>query len=200
MIITITNIDRYFAFAFAMRYYSFITKKLMTGVSALVWMLSFCLTCGMFFDFDYQYGLSCEPVVYCPRNIVSTISRSVLFGIVVMNFVIFGYFLHEMRHLWFEGNRNQVFIHSRKPSRTLRKISLIVGLFLVGFFPFITLYAFPILDMKVGIGKGIYLLTAFFWYSIVLVTQLFMPCDLRKQDISWKKLLLLEQKVDRIHW
>lgn len=153
------NIDRYFAFAFAMRYYSFTTKKLMTGVSALVWLLSFCLTYGMFFD---QYGLSCEPVVYCPRNIVSTISRSVLFGIVVMNFVIFGYFLHEMRHLWFEGNRNQVFIHSRKPSRTLRKISLIVGLFLVGFFPFITLYAFPILDLKVGIGKDIYLLIAFF--------------------------------------
>lgn len=64
----------------------------------------------MFFDFDYQYGLSCEPVVYCPRNIVSTISRSVLFGIVVMNFVIFGYFLHEMRDLWFQGNRNQVLI------------------------------------------------------------------------------------------
>lgn len=157
-------------------------------------MLSFCLTYGMFFDFDYQYGLSCEPVVYCPRNIVSTISRSVLFGIVVMNFVIFGYFLHEMRHLWFQGNRNQVFNHSRKPSRTLRKISLIVGLFLVGFFPFITLYAFPILDMKVGIGKDIYLLTTFFWYSIVLVTQLFMPCDLRRQDISWKNLFAFGTK------
>lgn len=155
------NIDRYFAFAFAMRYYSFITKKLMIGVSALVWMLSFCLTYGMFFDFDDQYGLSCEPLVYCPRNKVSTTSRSVLFGFVVMNFVIFGYFLHEMRHLWFQGNLNQVFNHHRKPSRTVRKISLIVGLFLVGFFPFINLYAFPILDMTVGIGKYIYLLTAF---------------------------------------
>lgn len=161
LIITIMNIDRYFAFAFAMRYYSFITKKLMIGVSALVWMLSFCLTYGMFFDFDDQYGLSCEPLVYCPRNKVSTTSRSVLFGFVVMNFVIFGYFLHEMRHLWFQGNLNQVFNHHRKPSRTVRKISLIVGLFLVGFFPFITLYAFPILDMTVGIGKYIYLLTAF---------------------------------------
>lgn len=62
----------------------------------------------------------------------------------------------------FKYHRNHVFNYSRKTSRTLRKISLIVGLFLFEFFPFITLYAFPILDMKVGIGKDIYLLTAFF--------------------------------------
>lgn len=170
----------------------------MTGVSALVWMLSFCLTYGMFFDFDDQYGLSCEPVVYCPRNIVSTISRSVLFGIVVMNFVIFGYFLHEMRHLWFQGKRNQVFNHSRKPSRTLRKISLIVGLFLVGFFPFITFYAFPILDMKVGIGKDIYLPTTFFLIFNSACNPVIYA--LRFTEISVEKTcLLLEQKVDRIH-
>lgn len=50
LIFTMMNLDCCFSFAFTMRYYSFITKKLIMRMCVMAWTFSCLLTYGMFLD------------------------------------------------------------------------------------------------------------------------------------------------------
>ena len=52
LIVTMMNLDRCLEFAFAMRYYSFITNKFIKGLCLLAWILGLILTYGLFYGSD----------------------------------------------------------------------------------------------------------------------------------------------------
>lgn len=97
LIVTMMNLDRCFVFAFAMRYYSFITKKLIIKLSVLSWILGIFLTYGMFFGYEFGNGLSCELMAFLTRNTINTIFRCTLICLVFLNLIMFGYLLHHIR-------------------------------------------------------------------------------------------------------
>lgn len=195
LIITMMNLDRYFAFAYAMRYYSFITKKLISRLCIGAWMLSFLLTYGMFFRYDSNFVLTCEVIVNCPKNEINTTFKCTLLSLGILNFVIFGYFLREIRKRSFQVHFNKAVNFSEKQSRTVRKVSLIVGLFLVGFFPFITIITFPIFNLKEGFGKSIYLLTAFLLLLNSAINPVMYVWRFQEARYHFKKLLCFWNKT-----
>lgn len=69
LIISMMNLDRYFAFAFAMRYFSFTTKKFIT-----FWLgfLPFFLTYGMLFNYHANSVPTCEVTVNFLKSDVNT--------------------------------------------------------------------------------------------------------------------------------
>lgn len=61
LIVTMMNMDRCFVFAFAMRYYTYITERLLVKLCILAWGFGFVLTYGMFFDYDYDFPVNLWP-------------------------------------------------------------------------------------------------------------------------------------------
>lgn len=159
LIITMMNLDRCFAAAFAMRYYSFITKKLIIRMCVMAWTFGCLLTYGMFFGYDAYFGLSCELIIFSTNNAVNTISRCIVLGFVLMNLVMFGFLLHYMRNRLIKVHLPQRFI-SQRQSRIVRKISVLTGFFLVLFCPFIVIITFPVIDTSSEHGRRVFFITA----------------------------------------
>lgn len=133
LIVTMMNLDRCFVFAFAMRYYSFITKKLIIKLSVLSWILGIFLTYGMFFGYEFGNGLSCELMAFLTRNTINTIFRCTLICLVFLNLIMFGYLLHHIRKGFRVVHQTKTVQFSQRETRTVRKISVFTGMFLAAF-------------------------------------------------------------------
>lgn len=171
LIVTMMNLDRCLVFAFAMRYYSFITKKFINGMCLLAWLLGLFLTYGMFYGSDAGFGFSCELMAYSSKNAVNTTFRCVILGIVVINVGFFGYLLikirKRLRQIQSEKTRNSV----KTQHRIVRKILPIIALFLAAFFPFMTIFTFPIFNETSKLWKNMYTCMA----SMVLLNSACNP-------------------------
>lgn len=160
LIITMINLDRCFASAFAMRYYSFITKKLIIRMCVMAWTFGCLLTYGMFFGYNAYFGLSCELIIFSTKNVVNMTFRCIVLGFVLMNLVIFGYLLHYMRNRLIKVHLPQRFFISLRQTRIVRKISVLTGFFLAVFCPFIVIITFPVIDTSSEQGKRVFFITA----------------------------------------
>ncbi|XP_062611788.1 G-protein coupled receptor 171-like [Saccostrea cucullata] len=139
-IITMMNLDRCCVFALAMRYYSFITKKLMIKISVILWLLGLIMIYGLFFDFEAKYGISCFVMAFVKRNVVTLIFKVILLIIVAFNLVMFVYLIYQIRLRMGRTRDNKNIVQSavfaREQTRIARKISIITGVFLMAFFSF----------------------------------------------------------------
>lgn len=95
----------------------------------MAWTLRCLLTYEMFFAYNADFGLSCELLNLSTKNIVNTVFRCILLGIVLMNLVMFGYLLHYMRNRLIKIHLPQKFMFTRRQSRIARKISMLTGFF-----------------------------------------------------------------------
>ncbi|XP_056009294.1 melanocortin receptor 3-like [Ostrea edulis] len=204
LIVSIMNLDRCFVFAYAMRYYSFITKKLMRKLCCFAWITGFPLTFGMFFGFDAKYGFSCELMAFHEMNAINSIFKGVLLCIVVVNFLMFGYLLYHSRKKLSRTYPQQKQPMPHQYSRMVRKLSVVTGVFLMAYFPFMMIMTFPILDKSSGIGKGIYSFTA----TMVLLNSACNPVfyvwrfsepryHVKRWFCFWNKRM--REKIDRLH-
>lgn len=206
LIVTMMNLDRCFVFAFAMRYYSFITKKLIIKLSVLSWILGIFLTYGMFFGYEFGNGLSCELMAFLTRNTINTIFRCTLICLVFLNLIMFGYLLHHIRKGFRVVHQTKTVQFSQRETRTVRKISVFTGMFLAAFSPFMMIYTFPILDMTSSIEKSIYTISA----TLVLLNSACNPVlyvwrfsepryRIKKLLCFWnkKKIMAIDQKYSQ---
>ena len=171
LIVTMMNMDRCFVFAFAMRYYTYITERLLVKLCILAWGFGFVLTYGMFFGYDAPLGLSCELMAFLPKNVISMTFRCVIILIVVLNFLMFGYLVHHMRKSLLKVHAENDNLFSKRQSRTVRKISVFTGVFLASFSPFMIIYTFPVFDITSKVGKSIYTVSS----SLVLLNSACNP-------------------------
>ncbi|XP_061186942.1 adrenocorticotropic hormone receptor-like [Saccostrea echinata] len=146
-IITTMNVDRCCVFALAMRYYSFITKKLIINISVALWVMGLLVTFGTFFDLKDKYGLSCIVMTDVKRNAVTLTCRSILLIILTFNLIMFIYFMYQVRkrlgRISDTSDRAQSTTFAREQARISGKTSLIIGVFLIAFFPFMITCSFP---------------------------------------------------------
>ncbi|XP_061166285.1 trace amine-associated receptor 2-like [Saccostrea echinata] len=146
-IVTMMNVDRCFVFVLAMRYYSFINKKLIIKLSVALWVIGLFVTYGLFFDVNDEYGISCIMMSGVKRNIVTFTCKSILIIIVAFNLVMFVYLIVQIRRKVGRSSDNkdptQSTMFAREQTRIARKISIIIGVFLMAFFPFMIIYTLP---------------------------------------------------------
>lgn len=170
LIFTMMNLDRCFAFVFAMQYYSFITEKLIIRLCIFSWTFGCVLTYGMFFENGTGFGLSCEVMAFIERNTINMIFRCTTLCIILPNLVIFGYLLHHIRKGLHKVHSRSV-CFSRKQSKCVKKISLLTSVFLAAYFPFMIIYTFPVLDLSTMLGRKLYAVIV----SIVLLNSACNP-------------------------
>ncbi|XP_062579264.1 sphingosine 1-phosphate receptor 1-like [Saccostrea cucullata] len=160
--ITTFNLDRCFVFWLAMRYYSYITKKLVVKSCVFLWITSFIVTYFMFYDEDHSYGICCGYMYTLKKNIINNAVKSFLLLLVFSNLIMYGYLLRCIK-----GSLRRTFdlSHFRtckminNQSNVVKKLSVITGLFLAMYTPFILTLTFPILDYSKTSGKLIHTLT-----------------------------------------
>jgi hypothetical protein len=155
--VTLMNIDRCFVFAYPMRYYSFITEKVIKKICYITWITGFPLTYGMFFGFDAKYGFSCEIVAFHKMNAINSTFKGILLSLVILNFLMFGYFLHHSHKSLCQIHPQKTFNPmSKEYLRMVKKLSVVTGVFLAAYFPFMLIFTFPIFDKSSDIGKGLF--------------------------------------------
>lgn len=140
-------------------------------VCALAWIFGIFLTYGMFFDHDANLGFSCELMAFSTINRINTIFRCILICFIFLNLIMFGYLLHKIRKCVYQVQHTHTPQVPQRPSRVVRKITLLVGIFLAAYFPFVVIYPFPVFDMTSQLGRNIYTFTA----SLVLLNSTCNP-------------------------
>ena len=160
--ITMFNLDRCFVFWFAMRYYTFITKKIISKLCVMTWFTSFVITYLMFFNYHGPLGIQCGFMYEQEKNTVNNTGKSVILLLILSNLVMYGYIL-----FYFKRKMKTIFdvnsMGSQTPgnqSQVVIKLSVITGTFLAMFTPFIITLTFPILDYSKSSGKLVHNSTA----------------------------------------
>lgn len=125
----------------------------------------------MFFDHDANLGFSCELMAFSTKNKINTIFRCILICFVFLNLIMFGYLLHKIRKCVYQVQHTHTPQVPQRLSRVVRKIALLVGIFLAAYFPFMVIYTFPVFDMTSQLGRNIYTFTA----SLVLLNSACNP-------------------------
>ena len=193
LIFTMMNLDRCFAFTFAMRYYSFINEKLIIKLCSFTWVLGFILTCGMLYSNETSFGLSCEIMAFVTRNGINVTFRCITLCIVVPNIAMLGYLLHCIRS-GLRKVRSQSVVSSSDQSRTVRKIVVLTGVFLAAYFPLMMIYTFPIFDLSSNPGRIIYIVLSSCVLHNSACNPVFYVWRFREPRYHMKKLLCFWNK------
>lgn len=160
--ITMFNLDRCFVFWFAMRYYTYITKRLVVKLCFFMWCASLLITYLMFFNFNGPLGVQCSFMYRLEKNIVNNLGKSLILLFILSNLIMYGYLLFYLKH-----RMKKIFdVNSaggqtpNNQSQVVLKLSVITGTFLAMFTPFIITLTFPILDYSKSSGILVHNLTA----------------------------------------
>lgn len=70
--VTLFNLDRCFVFWFSMRYYAYITKRLILKFCVILWSVSLLMTYMMFFNSDMPFGIHCGFMYTLEKNFINT--------------------------------------------------------------------------------------------------------------------------------
>lgn len=160
--ITMFNLDRCFVFWFAMRYYTYITKRLVVKLCISMWCASFLITYLMFFNFSGPLGIQCSFMYTLEKNIINILGKSLILFFILSNLIMYGYLL-----FYFKNRMKKIFdVNSaggqtpNNQSQVVLKLSVITGTFLAMFTPFIITLTFPILDYSKSSGILVHNVTA----------------------------------------
>lgn len=152
--VTLFNLDRCFVFWFSMRYYAYITKRLMLKFCVILWIVSLLMTYLMFFNSDRPFGIHCGFMYTLEKNFINSFGKSLILIFIVSNLFMYGYILSYLKH-----RMGKIFnINSTgtpaavNQSKVAIKLSVLTGTFLVMFTPYIITLTFPILDYTTKTG------------------------------------------------
>jgi hypothetical protein len=106
----------------------------------------------MFFGYDVKYGFSCEIMAFHTINTVNSIFKGILLGLIILNLLLFSFLLHHSRKRLFQIYSTQIHPVTPEYSRMVRKLSVVTGVFLAAYFPFLVIFTFPIRDKSYGQG------------------------------------------------
>lgn len=171
--VTLFNLDRCFVFWFSMRYYAYITKRLILKFCVILWIVSLLMTYMMFFNSDRPFGIHCGFMYTLEKNFINNSGKSLILIFIVSNLFMYGYILSYLKHRMgkiFNTNStgNPAPINQ---SNLAVKLSVLTGTFLVMFTPFIITLTFPILDYSKKTGILVHNLTG----SLMLLNSAVNP-------------------------
>ena len=171
IIVTCFNLDRYLAFKFAMKYYTFLSSTKVKMTCALAWTIGPLITCLQFCS--VSSAKFCETINY---KVSTRISEYFFFLIFISNFLMFPYIMYKIKTCISRVEPTSQMQPREKSSRnqttgqrTFKKVVVITGTFLGLYAPgmawtLIKPYvANPQVINNINIGTGI-----FFTIAIIL--------------------------------
>ena len=160
LIITMFNVDRCCVLHFGANYHLYITKLSLAVVSTLIWVIALISSFGRFYDTTTSTGISCQPVFAAEENHVTLLVNWVLALIVVLNFVMFVYFVCYVKkrfiRVYGTTNNDNDQLAPSSQIRLLGKVSVITCLFIFTYFPYLLTTLFPLLDYTTQSGRTIH--------------------------------------------
>lgn len=171
--VTLFNLDRCFVFWFSMRYYAYITKRLILKFCVILWSVSLLMTYMMFFNSDMPFGIHCGFMYTLEKNFINTSGKSLILIFILSNLFLYGYMLFYVKHrmrMIFNINSTGNLAPSNQ-SKVAIKLSVLTGTFLIMFTPFIITLTFPILNYSKKTGILVHNLTG----SLMLLNSAVNP-------------------------
>lgn len=161
--VTMMDMDRCLALHFGIRYYNYISPRLLIFICTSFWIVSFLNAYMMYFDPASQFGIHCEPAYHAPKNIITISASAFLLVSILSNLVMFTYLVHTIR----KGFRQikdinfpaQTTGRCTEQAIVIKKLLVITGCFLFCATPYI-ITTFPVLDYNTPFGKKVHIVTA----------------------------------------
>ena len=147
--VSMINLDRCLAIHYGIRYYIYMSRKVLISLCLSFWVLSIPMVYVVYFDMETSSGISCRPIFNVTKNSVTITMSAILLAIIISNLLMLFFLLHTVR---VTTGRSTYTKDKRYPeqARVIRKLVVITGCFTVCSLPYI-ITTFPILDND-GLG------------------------------------------------
>ena len=186
--VTMINLDRCFAIHYGIRYFTYISKKLLISLCVSFWVLSIPIVYLLYFDMETSDGISCKPIVYVAKNPVTITVSAILLANIVSNLLMFVFLVNTLRmsagrtRPYSKDNRYQ------EKSRVIQKLVVIAGCFTVCSLPYI-IATFPILDSDDPRFRTVHIVTSLIFMSNSFLNPLLYVWRLREARYQAKRIL-----------
>ncbi|XP_022307975.2 lysophosphatidic acid receptor 1-like [Crassostrea virginica] len=185
--VSMINLDRCLAIHYGIRYYIYMSRKVLISLCASFWVLSIPLVYLLYFNMETTSGISCRPIFYLDKNSVTITVSAILLAIIVFNLFMFVFLVRNIR---MTTGRSTYTKDKRYPeqARVIRKLVVITGCFTVCSLPYI-ITTFPILDNDHPQFRTIHIVTVIIFMSNSFINPLLYVWRLREARYQAKRLL-----------
>nr|XP_022307975.1 melanocyte-stimulating hormone receptor-like [Crassostrea virginica] len=185
--VSMINLDRCLAIHFGIRYYIYMSRKVLISLCASFWVLSIPLVYLLYFNMETTSGISCIPIFYLDKNSVTITVSAILLAIIVFNLFMFVFLVRNIR---MSAGRSPYTKDKRYPeqARVTRKLVVITGCFTVCSLPYI-ITTFPILDNDHPQFRTIHIAMVIIFMSNSFINPLLYVWRLREARYQAKRLL-----------
>ena len=185
--VSMINLDRCLAIHYGIRYYIYMSRKVLISLCLSFWVLSIPMVYVVYFDMETSSGISCRPIFYVDKNSVTITVSAILLAIIVSNLLMLFFLLYTIR---MTTGRSTYTKNKRYPeqARVIRKLVVITGCFTVCSLPYI-ITTFPILDNDHPQFRTIHIVTVIIFMSNSFINPLLYVWRLREARYQAKRLL-----------
>nr|XP_022307974.1 lysophosphatidic acid receptor 1-B-like [Crassostrea virginica] len=185
--ISMINLDRCLAIHYGIRYYIYMSRKVLISLCLSFWVLSIPMVYLLFFDMETSSGISCRSIFNVTKNSVTITVSGILLANIVSNLLMFVFLVRTLRisaapTSQIKDNRNP------EQTRVIRKLLVITGCFTVCSLPYI-ITTFPILDNDGLRLRAIHKVTVLIFMSNSFINPLLYVWRLREARYQAKRLL-----------
>lgn len=189
--ITMINLDRCLAIHYGIRYYTYMSKKVLTSICVAFWVLSMVLSYLMYFNPNSEFGVSCQPIMYVPKNSV-TIAVSVFLVLnIASNVVMFTYLVRAVRkslHVYHYRYGHVTDKYRDQQTIVIQKLVVITGCFIACSLPYM-ITTFPILGSDIPSRKQAHIVTSIIFTMNSAINPFLYVWRLQETRYQMKRLL-----------
>ena len=95
--VTMMNLDRCLAIHYGIRYYIYMNKKVLISLCASFWVLSIPLVYLLYLNMETSLGISCRPILYVAKNLVTISVSVILLASIVSNLLMFVFLVRTLQ-------------------------------------------------------------------------------------------------------
>ena len=95
--VSMMNLDRCLAIPYGIRYYIYMNKKVLISLCASFWVLSIPLVYLLCFNMETSLGISCRPILYVAKNLVTISVSVILLASIVSNLLMFVFLVRTLQ-------------------------------------------------------------------------------------------------------
>lgn len=190
--VTMMDIDRCLAIHFGIQYYNYISRRLLTIVCICFWFVSLLIGYMMYFDFDGQYGIHCEPIYHSPKNAITICASTFLLVSILSNIFMFLFLVLKVRRGYHQRKdvnfSAQMSMRFTEQAMVIKKLMAITGCFIFCATPYI-ITTFPVLDYNTPVRKKIHIITAVTLLANSAINPILYVWRFREARYHMKRLL-----------
>lgn len=188
--VTMINLDRCLAIHYGIRYYIYMSKKVLTSICVSFWVFSIVLSYLMYFNPNSKFGVSCQPIFYVPKNGVTVAVSVFLVLNIASNVVMFTYLVrtvHKSLHVY-QNRYSHVIGKYTDQAIVIQKLVVITGCFIACSLPYM-ITTFPVLGSDIPSRKRVHIITSIIFTMNSAINPFLYVWRLQETRYQMKRLL-----------